>query len=233
MKSSAARRILWTAAVLAGCSALAEGQPCVSSTGRQVSVAGAAVITVHPDRVAFAVGVETEAPNVSEAFRKNSSKVNAVIAALKQHGVTQQEIQTSNLSIESRDENGKRLPGFRVANLVSVTRENPLAVGELLQAAVAAGANQAGSLRFFVADPGKLMPRGIEMAYQNARAKAEKLATLSGKALGEVVCISDTSANYSAYGFMAQNIAVTANSPEIAVGEQSLSFEVSVTFELR
>jgi uncharacterized protein YggE len=220
-------------ALLAPLTSFAQAEKCVSATGRSVSVSGAATIAMRPDRVTFSVGVQTEAVDVAEAFRQNSRKVNAVIAALKKLGVTQPELQTSNLAIDSRDEEGKRLHGFRVSNIVTVTREDPAGVGELLQAAVAAGANQAGSLRFFVADPDKHVPRGLEMAFQNARSKAERLASLSGKALGDVVCITDSSSNFAAYGFAAQNITVTANAPEVAVGQETLAFNVSVVFELK
>jgi uncharacterized protein len=221
------------AALLTPLCANAQTENCASPSGRRVSVTGAASIAMRPDRVSFSVGVETEAADVAAAFKRNSEKVNAVITALKQRGVTPQELQTSNLAIDSRDEDGKRLSGFRVSNIVSVTREDPAGVGELLQAAVAAGANQAGSLRFFVANPEKLVPRGLEMAFQNAREKAGKLAALSGRVLGDVICVTDSSTSYGAYGYSAQNVTVMANAFDIAVGEQSLAFSVSVVFELK
>lgn len=209
-------------------------EDCVSATGRAVSVSGMGSITMRPDRVSFSVGVETEAANVADAFRRNGEKVNAVIAALKKHGVTQQELQTSDLAIGSRqDEDGRKLAGFRVSNSISVTREDPSGVGELLQAAIAAGANQAGSLNFFVADRGKLVPRGLELAFQNARLKAETLATLAGRTLGAVVCVNDTSNQYGVSGFMAMNNAANANTYDIAVGRETVSFSVSVVFELQ
>jgi uncharacterized protein len=211
--------------------AMAHADNCVSATGRSVSVSGSATISAKPDRVTFSVGVETEAPNVADAFRRNSDKVNAVIAALKQHGVAAEEIQTSNFSIESRDENGKRIAGFRVSNIVSVTRQDPTGVGDLLQAAVAAGANEADGLRFFIADPGTQTARGLELAFQNARAKAERLASLSGRTLGDVVCVTDNGTSYSR-GYV-QSITVTGRAPEIAAGEEPIAFSVSVVFELK
>jgi len=196
-----------------------------------VTVSGSATLRLKPDRASFSVGVETGAQAVSEAFKRNTAKLNAVVAALKKRGVASQEIQTSNFSIASRVEKGKKASGFRVSNLVTVTREDPASISELLQAAVAAGANQVEGLRFFVGDPGKSQPRGLEMAFQNARAKAEKLASLSGKSLGEVVCVADQSPSVLSGGLLARNY--DAEALNIEVGTEALNFNVSVVFELK
>jgi len=222
--------ILFTAIVLAK-SAGAQTQPCTSATGRALTVSGAAALRLKPDRASFSVGVETDAPSVSDAFKRNTAKVNAVVAALKERNVASQEIQTSNFSISSRVEKGKKSPGFRVSNMVTVTREDLASVSELLQAAVAAGANQVEGLRFFIGDPGKSQPRGLEMAFQNARAKAEKLASLSGRALGEVVCVTDQSVGVLSEGFVAHRY--DAGALNIEAGTEALNFNVSVVFELK
>ena len=203
--------------------------PCVSPTGRQVSVDGSASIAMRPDRVSFSVGVETTAPNVGDAFNRNSAKANAIIAALKARGIPPASIQTSNFSI---DDTGRAKTGFRVTNRVTVTLEDPSTIGELLQLAVSNGANEAGNVNFFIDDPGKHTARGLELAFRNAREKAEKLAALSGRALGDVVCVSDSS-SYGGGGGRFENITVTANAPQIALGQESLSFGVSVVFELK
>ena len=220
--------------LLSVAAANAEPPRCTSTTGRSVTVNGSASLRLAPDRVSFSVGVETLAAGVSEAFKANSSKVNAVVAALKAKGVESTEIQTSNLEVTSRDPEGKKLAGFRVTNMVTVTREDPSKVGELLQAAVRAGANEVGSLRFFVAEPGRLQSRGLDLAFQAARAKAEALAGYAKKGLGEAVCISETApwqasntrTNLSALGYV-------GGSPAVEVGTEELTFSVAVVFELK
>src|SRR5262245_43069095 len=103
----------------------AESPVCSSPTGRQVTVTGSGVVRLPPDRVSFSVGVETEAPSVAQAFKANSVKLTNVLAALKANGVQPREAQTSNVEVTSRDADGKKLSGFRVSNLVTVTREDP------------------------------------------------------------------------------------------------------------
>src|SRR5712691_9960445 len=200
------RTILIAAIFVTTGTAYAQTQPCTSTTGRTVSVNGAANLRLAPDRVSFTIGVRTEAASVAEAFKTNTSRVNAVIRVLKERGVKPHEIQTSNLAITSRNETSQRPPGFHVSNVVTVTvtREDTASIGELLQAAVQVGANDVGNLRFFIADPSKLQPRGLELAFLDARAKAEKLASVSGRTLGPVVCVSSNEGVSHSGGYIAQ-----------------------------
>src|SRR3989442_33225 len=66
-----------------------------------ITVTGTGTAKVVPDRVSFTVGVFTNSLSVSEAFRGNNEKTRRVVDALKQRGVKDIEIQTSNFSIAS------------------------------------------------------------------------------------------------------------------------------------
>jgi uncharacterized protein len=206
--------------------------PCSSTTGRTVTVNGSATVRLPPDRVQFTVGVETVDADAAKAFGANEAKVKAVITSLKAKGVAAKDIQTSNLDISSRDERGERFSGFRVSNLVTVTSTEPAKAGELLQAAVAAGANWAGGLRFSVADPSKIRTRGLELAFQDARGKAEALAQLSKKSLGEVVCVSEAP-TYDSGSINNNLVSFTDSSSGTEAGAERVSFSVSVVFELK
>lgn len=229
------RTIMIFAAFMTTGSAYAQMQPCTATTGRTVSVNGSATIRLVPDRVSFTVGVRTEAASVSEAFKMNTLRVNDVIRVLKERGVKPQEIQTSNLTINSRHDQGYRQIGFQVSNIVRVTREDTTAIGELLQAAVHVGANDVGNLRFFIGDPGKLQTRGLELAFQDARKKAEKLASVSERTLGPVVCVSShEGVSYSGGYTGGMAIAMARDAPpSVETGTEDAFFRVSAVFELK
>lgn len=125
---------------------------------------------------------------------------------------------------------GNRLEGYRVLNAVTVIRERAADVSSLLQAAIDTGATEAGNVRFLVADPKKSQMQGIDLAFQDARAKAEKLAALSNKSLGDVVSVAHQSYGAAA---MLPSSAVGSDGPTLEAGVQSLSFDVSVVFELK
>jgi uncharacterized protein YggE len=195
-------------------------------------VTGTGRIRVAPDRVTFSVGVATDAATVAQALRDNSRKAEAVIAALKSGGVRPEEIQTSGLRIRQREEGGKKA-GFVVENVVTVTRRDVKAVGELLEAAVNAGANQADGPSFSVADDVERRERAFELAFQDARARAAKLAAVSGKSLGEVVCIAEGGwPQGGGTGNFAETVVVAA-APAVEEGREEVAFNVSVVFELK
>jgi uncharacterized protein len=191
-----------------------------------------------PDRVSFTVGVSTEKTSVREAFAENSAKTARVVAALRKLGVTDTEIQTSNFSIQSpydpriQREDPSR---FVVTNSVTVTRRDPKNVSELLQAAVDAGANTAGQLSFFVADPTAGRDEALERAYRDAHQQAMKLATAAKRTLGEVVSIVATPIRGIPYaGNVAMDaIEVTGGGPAIETGVARFNYTVTVSYDLR
>jgi uncharacterized protein YggE len=222
MRSIAVVIITLSAAAVYG-----QQQVCVSPTGRSVRSSGTGRIRLPPDRVSFSVGVETEAASVSEGLNENSRKALAVVAALKAAGVAVEDIQTSELQIRQREEDRKRVAGFRVANRVSVTLKDPKAIGSVLQAAINAGANQADGPRFFVADQAALRDRGFELAFADARAQALKLAALSGKALGDLVCLAEGG------DLQVGNLYAMSALAPVEVGLEEVVFNVSAVFELK
>jgi uncharacterized protein YggE len=196
-------------------------------------VRGAASLRIKPDGVSFSLGVETRAAVVTDAFNTNARKVAAVLDALKQKGVAAEELQTSNLDVSSVTSDSGKPAGFRVSNLVTVRRRDVESAPALLQAAVAAGANQIGGLRFFIADPTASQKQGLELAFKDARSKAEALASFSAKALGDVVCVSEEAkvspgpdyARLASLGYI--------GAPGVEPGAEELPFAVSAVFELK
>jgi uncharacterized protein YggE len=221
------------------------GQPVLGQTPcdvHSVTVTGSGSAKVIPDRVSFTVGVFTNSPSVSEAFRGNNEKTHRVVDALKQGGVKDTEIQTSNFSIASAYDvsTGKKKIAYNVTNSVTVTREDPKAVSDLIAAAVEAGANEANGVTFFNSDPTSTRDRAIERAVKDARAQAEKLAAATGSTLGRATIISTMTTGgdlSNVNGWMRLNtvqeaITVTA-APAIESGTSTIAYSVTITYELR
>jgi uncharacterized protein YggE len=225
----AAAALLLAAAALAGTPV--SGEPCTSKTGSTVTVQGSATQRVKPDTVAFTVGVETQAADVRGAFDANARKVEAMIAALKQKGVAAEEIQTSNLDIGAVHSEEGRPIGFRVDNLVTVRRSDPASAAELLQVALEAGANQTGSLQFLVADLAATERKGLELAFQDARAKGETLAAVAGRTLGDAICLAEETGQPGRP--MQMRALGYAEAAPIEPGTEELRFAVTAVFELR
>jgi uncharacterized protein YggE len=64
-----------------------------------VSTSGTATMKVDPDKVSVTVGVETDGATAAAAASNNSEMMNKVIAALKDLGITDDQLSTSNYSV--------------------------------------------------------------------------------------------------------------------------------------
>jgi uncharacterized protein YggE len=200
---------------------------------RTITVSGTGRVDVVPDRAQFTVGVSTRAGSVAEAVRENNEKTRRVIDALKARGVAPAEIQTTNFSLQQPWENGRRVVGqYDVQNNVTVTRKGVGAMSELLQAAVDAGANQAWSVHFFVADVSAARDKALAAAYIDAKGRAEKLAEAAGKKIGDPLMITTEQPPAPPRVGSAQAM-VVAEAPPVESGSQSVSAMVVVTFELK
>lgn len=212
-------------------------------TAEVVEVTGEAIVKLRPDRVVFNIGVETFAPNVTDAVRENNQKVAAVIDALRAAGAETAEIQTSNYSIyprqEYREGRQPRIVGYQVNNSITVRKEDPAVASRLLEAAINAGANTASGLSLVVSDPAAGQSEGLKRAVENARAKAEVLAAAAGRSIGRALSISEgvvaappVPRMYAAARVeMAQDASV--GQVPVSEGTEERRFVVTVVFELR
>ena len=205
-----------------------------------ISVSGNGTAQVAPDRVTFTVGVQTVEETVDAAVNQNNSRVAAVIAALKKNGAGDKDIRTSGFYIQPQQQYNQqgtlpRIIGYQVSNSITVTRNDVASAGKLLGAAISAGVNTASGLNFEVSDPSKGRDQGLAAAFNDARAKATVLANAAGRTLGRAISISEGArAEIPRPMPMAKGVAMAAVSDvPVESGEQSMSYVVSVVFELR
>lgn len=219
-----------------------------SSAG--IWVSGHGTISVAPDLAMLDFGVETRAPNVSEANSQASIAMDAVIEALKARGVKDEDIQTSRFSIYPRydyieeEKDGVRssrevLVGYRVRNSGTVKLRDLDSVGEVIDEVVTAGGDNVriSDINFTLEDPKPKMAELREMAVADAQAKAEHLAELSDVSVGRLIYISEGAAAPSVRGFaesfdFAYAMPAAARAPSISGGEVTLSLSVQAGFAI-
>ncbi len=205
-----------------------------------VTVTGSGRATLAPDRFAFTVGVQTVGPTVDVAVAENNKRVASVIAALKNAGASDKDIQTSNFNIypqqEYREGNLPRILGYQVSNTVTVRSTKIGDAGRLLGVAIAAGVNTASGLNFEVSDPARGREQGLKAAFDDAKAKAALLAQAAGRTLGRALQISEGVHQSPPPMPMMRAQAMEAKAAmdvPVEPGTQELSYTITVTFELR
>ena len=206
-----------------------------------ISVSGEGSIDLAPDLALLNVGVEAVAKSVSQARDEAAQAMDAVIAAVKAHGLEDRDIQTSAFNIwpqyEYQDNGRRTLSGYTVSNSATVKIRDIDNVGPIIDDVAAAGgdATRIDGVRFTVEDPKPYMADLREDAVQDAVSKAEHLATLAGVELGPLTYVTESSGAPSAReaAFAAMDAMAPAQSTSISGGELRLSMYVQAVFDIR
>lgn len=241
--------MLLIASLLTGCASAAYAQastPAATETEvqpqqiyRTLTVSGTGKVYLTPDIAYVNLGVHTEGANAAETVADNNTQSARIIDALKKFGVDEKDIQTVNFSIYPQtqyDMEGKPTGEIRymVDNTVAVTLRDISKVGDLLDAAVKAGANNVYGIQFDVADKSQALSDARKAAVQNARALAEELAAAAGVSLGAVQTINmyGGSAPIIVEAKMA-DASFAAGSVPVQPGQMAISVEVNIVYEIR
>lgn len=132
--------------------------------------------------------------------------------------------------------NGKQvLAGYDVNQTLTVKMRDLAKVGQIIESATVAGANQAGSLQFTIDKPDVLEQQARGEAIVKAKAKAKELADQLGVSLGRITGFSENeSAPYPIYAkSVAMDAAGTGGAaPSIETGQNKITASVSITYEI-
>jgi len=231
--------IVTALAVLALALSACGGIPTRQENPRTLSVTGTGMVTIVPDIAYISIGVHTEAESASAAVDENNTQTQKVINSLKKSGVAAEDIRTTNFSIwpnQKYDPQGQPTgTTYAVDNTVYVTVRDLVKMGELLDAAISAGANSIYSVSFDLADKSADTKKARDLAVKNAQDQAAELAAAAGVTLGEIQVISYSdsgAAPYLDYGKGGGGGAMPAAVP-INPGTMQLTTTVSMTYFIK
>ena len=194
-----------------------------------ITVVGSGTAETVPDEATFSFGVVTKGRTASEALNANAVEAQRVIAALGRAGVDRKDIRTDAVSLSPRvSENGETILGYSAENSVSATIRDLARAGAVVDAAVGAGANQVSGPALVKANQDRLYRDALKKAVEDARAKAQVLATASGRSVGRATTIVESGATPPVVNKAAEGAAA----PPIEPGTQEIQASVMVTFVL-
>jgi uncharacterized protein YggE len=230
-------------AALAGLLTLSAcGAPVVAQgetpPARTISVTGNGIAYGTPDIAIVNVGVQTRSENPGTAVSDNTANINAVMAVLKEMGIEDKDIQTTNFSVyaqQNYDPSGQ--PGsitYVADNTLTITVRNLNKVGEVLGKVVDAGANNIYGISFSVSDQSKLEAEARDKAVADAKARAEQLAKSAGVSLGNLMTISEFTSGPIPYAADMRSVGVGGGEAvPVSTGQIQVSLQVSVTYEIK
>lgn len=211
---------------------------------RTMNVAGTGKVTMVPDMAYVSIGVRSEDAEVSAALSANTEQALKISKALQELGVEEKDIQTTNFNVypmQNYDNEGKvTKTTYVVENTVYVTVRKLADLGTILDSTIKSGANNIHGISFDVNDEAKkaALDQARDLAIQDAKAKAEAIATSSGVTLGEIQGINVYSSGGAIpvydtkYGMGGAYEAAVSQVP-VSAGTLIISFEASLTYEIK
>lgn len=200
---------------------------------RLVTVIGEGTVAIAPDLAIIRVGVSSQGKSAREASDANAKQMTAVLAAIKDAGIAERDMQTSRLSLQPQYDPNRsaptRLLGFQASNQVTVKIREIDKLAGILDRAIGAGANEMSGIEFVVSEPSKLLDKARGDAMADAHRKAELYASAAGAKVGHVVAITEEGSAQPPYPVQAMRAGAAV---PVAPGEQTLRAVVTVSYEL-
>lgn len=207
-----------------------------------LTAAGEGKVMVKPDRATINMGVQTEDKDAKTAQTQNAQKMDAVMEKLKALGISNDDIKTSQYNVFPQydyNDGKSTLRGYQVINMVNVTVKDTAKLGDIIDQAVQAGANQMDNVAFTISEPDKYYNEAIAKAIEQAKEKANVMANTAGVKIKATINVSEVAAqSQPVYGMggmdYARVQAANAAPPTpIASGQLEVKANVIVTFEIQ
>lgn len=227
-----------------------------------INVSGHGEIFATPDIATFTYSVVSNKPTVAEAQADATTKSNAITSYLKSAGVDAKDIQTSGYSIYPQYDYqtavcptmapgsvnssaiycppGKQvLKGYEARQTTTIKVRDLTKAGDLLTGVGSKGATELSGLQFTFDQPDAPQNQARDKAIADAKSKADTLARQLGVTLVRVVSFNE-SGNYPRPMYYAKDTAMGMGgvssapaAPEISAGQNQVTSDVNVTYEIR
>lgn len=214
-----------------------------TDTDAQIHVSGTATRSVAPNYAILRLGITSEASTVGAAKTTNDRVMSDLIARLANVDITKNNIQTSYFSVSPKndysttcDRSGDSVVGYTVSNSVAVRINDLNKISQVIDNAVAAGANNIQSLSFEADVDQALNDQLTAEAVKNGRHQAEVIAGALGQQLAGIKDVSVGGTNtYTMENSMRLYKAsdMLGSSTPVEQGEITVSKNVDLTFYVR
>jgi len=161
-----------------------------------VTVTAAGKVEGRPDLASVSFGIRQKDATASGTMDALSARQTAVIDALRATGLSQEQITTGNISLDEACHYDRSLrrtvcEGFVARTSVRAETTDFDAVGGIIDAGVDAGATSVNDVSFERTEDNEAIKEALDEAMGLAIAKAEVLATSSGRTLGRAMIIEE------------------------------------------
>jgi uncharacterized protein YggE len=209
----------------------------------RIQVVGEGIVAAAPDMAILSMTVAREAATARQAVSEQNTAMTEVLAAMKDAGIAERDLQTSGFSIEPvivypnqpNEDNKPKVTGYFARNTLTVRIRDLATTGAVLDNAVTLGVNQAGGLSFSNADPAAFIVEARTRAVKDALARAATLAQAAGVEVGPILDISEQNGTPDVMPIAMRRMAaeMASDAVPVAAGENEYRITVNVTFAIK
>jgi uncharacterized protein YggE len=207
-----------------------------AQTTQTVTALGSASVTLTPDMATFTAGVSTQDTLVTNAQSANSEAMASVLASLKAMGIANEDLQTENYSVnpvyDYQSDDYSTPTGYTVTNTVTVTVRDLDQLPSLLDAAIAAGANETYGVDFSSTQYNDAYNQALQAAVQDALRKAGLMAQAMNYEIGTVRSLEETGDVYSTNVKSMEYALDSSAGTQIETGTISVTANVTAVVEM-
>lgn len=201
---------------------------------RTITVSGSSKASVTPDYTVVSLGVTYTDKSVEKAQSESNTKINAILAALKDLGIKDKSVSTSNYSINpiyDYNNNDSVLKGYEVNYTISIKIVDIDLTGKVIDSCVKAGANFSYGISFESSNTKEAYEKALAEAVVNAKQKAKIIANASDVKLGELIDASEMG-NYSYNNYSEKMYATSAIQDSVSTPIMSDDIDISASITL-
>jgi len=215
-----------------------------STDKKTVTVNGQYTMSLSPSKAEIYLGVDTQAVTAKESQQDNADIVDAVRKALYAKGLSSVDIETTSYSIypvydypkscDTCPYTAPRISGYKTNHLLKIKTTTIDKVGQYLDAAVGAGANDVSSIVFTITDEEKnsIYKQALTEAAKDAKSKADSIAAGLGAHITGIVSAAEGSTYIVPYYRTLAAGAESGASTQVSPGAIEVSASLSVVYEI-
>jgi len=218
-----------------------------------INVRGEGEVFAKPDIGSFSFSVRAEGEDAAVAQTKSAEAINAILAYLKEAGVEEKDVKTTNYNLYPTYNYGESrvcpwgqycppvdpvIDGYEVSQTVTVKVRDLDKSGDLISGVSGKGATDISGLSFTIDDESSLKAEARELAIAEAKEKAKQLADDLGVRIVRMVGFYEEEGYpmpyYGGYGGMEMSMSKDAMvAPSMPTGENTITSTVNITYEIK
>lgn len=158
-----------------------------------IRVVGNGSIEVMPDKATVHMAVVTKSKTSRQAQIDNATLMTKLRAALvSKYQIADKDFRTTSFTVtpERNEENPQQILGYTVRHSVAVTVYFTDRIGELIDLAVASGANAVDHIQWGLKNQRQYELEALKLAMQDAQLRAQAIAEAAGRPITKILKIS-------------------------------------------